>query len=157
MDTKGVNSLKHQILTFEELIAPLSRGKVMVVVECLNIEGCEQPEIRGELAELLNLSFGTGYDDWEEFLDYGFVLIEGENKQEFVTEATLLIDYLRNDKFQAMIQADLFVDGFLTASSWTGEPEVWNIGSTAPKPAKSVVLRFPVERINRNKDKDSKK
>ena len=128
----------------------------MVVVECLNIEGCERPEIMAELAELLNLGFGTGCDDWEDFLDYGFVLIEGENKQEYVTEATLLIDYLRNEKFQAMIQADLFVNGFLMASSWTGGPELWNIADTAPKPAKSVVLRFPVEKINRYKDKDSK-
>jgi len=105
----------------------------MVVVECLNIEGCEQPEIMAELAELLNLGFGTGDDDWEDFLDYGFVLIEGDNKQEFVLEATSLIDYLRKEKFQAMIQADLFVDGFLMASSWMGGPELWNIADTAPK------------------------
>lgn len=145
--------MKHRITTFEELIAPLSRGKVMVVVECLNIEGCEQPEIMNELSELMNLGFGAGYDDWEDFLDYGFVVLEGESKPELVTEGTLLIDYLRNDVFQGLIQADLFVDGVLQASSWTGGPEVWNMADS-PKPDKSVVIRFPVEKINRRKDKD---
>jgi len=146
--------LKHRIISFEELIAPLSKGKAMVVVECLNIEGCENPDIMNEVSEILNLGFGTGYDDWEDFLDYGFVVVEGECKPENITEATLLIDYLRNEKFQALIQADLFVDGILHASSWTGDPEVWNIAEPLQKPAKSVVIRFPVEKVNRRKDTD---
>lgn len=150
--------MKHQIVCFEELIAPLSRGKVMVVVECLNIEGCEQPDIMNELAQVMNLGYGTDYDDWEDFLDYGFVVFESDNKSEFVTEATLLIDYLRNEKFQAVIQADLFVDGVHLASSWTGDPDVLDIADTVPKSAKSksVVIRFPVEKINRRNDTDIK-
>jgi len=148
--------LKHRIVTFEELIAPLSKDKAMVVVECLSIEGCEQPDIMQELSEIMNLGFGDGYDDWEDFLDYGFVLIEGESKPEFVTEVTLLIDYLRKEKFQAVIQADLFVDGILQASSWTGDPEMWSITDNSSKPTKSVVIRFPVEKTNRRNDKDAK-
>ena len=143
-------------MSFEELIAPLSQGKVMVVVECLNIEGCEQPQVMEELSELMNLGFGNGYDDWEDFLDYGFVVIEGDNNQEFLTEATVLIDYLRNEKFQTVIQADLFVDGILLDSSWTGDPEVWSAMNNVPKQTKSVVIRFPVEKIKRHKDTDIK-
>lgn len=148
--------MKHRIMSFEELIAPLSQGKVMVVVECLNIEGCEQPQVMEELSELMNLGFGNGYDDWEDFLDYGFVVIEGDNNQEFLTEATVLIDYLRNEKFQTVIQADLFVDGILLDSSWTGDPEVGSAMNNAPKQTKSVVIRFPVEKIKRRKDTDIK-
>ena len=47
--------MKHAVVSFEELIAPLSRGKVLVLVECLNIEGCEEPDIMQELSELLDL------------------------------------------------------------------------------------------------------
>ena len=144
--------MKHRIVSFEELIAPLSLGKVMLVVECLNIEGCEEPSVMEDLTKVMNLGFGAGYDDWEDFLDYGFVVIEGENKQEFVTEAMLLIDYLRNKKYQAVLQADLFVDGVLLASSWTGDPEVWNIVNEVPKATKSVVIRFPLEKIKRRID-----
>ena len=134
------------------MIAPLSKGKLMVVVECLNIEGCDQPEIMAELSEVLNLGYGDDYDDWEDFLDFGFVVLEEENQPDSVAEANLLIDYLRNDKFQSLIQADLFIDGMLTASSWTGDPELWNTEEAADKQKKSVVIRFPLERINRRKE-----
>ena len=148
--------MKHHIITFEELVAPLSLGKIMVVVECLSIEECDQPEIMTELSEILSFKCDAEGDDWEDFLDYGFVVIEGENTPEFLAEASLLIDFLRNEKYQNMIQADLFVDGILQASSWTGVAEEWIITPEIKKPAKSVVLRFPVERTNRHKDTDAK-
>jgi hypothetical protein len=148
--------LKHRIVSFEELIAPLSQGKVMLVVECLSIEGCEQPGIMDDLSRILNLGVGAEYDDWEDFLDFGFVVKEGENKLEDLTEATLLIEYLSNEKFQSVIQADLFVDGILHASSWTGNTEAWGMTDNIPKSAKSVVIRFPVEKIKRRKDTDFK-
>jgi hypothetical protein len=149
-------TLKHLIVTFEELIAPLSKGKVMVVVECLCIEACEQPDIMDELSAILNLGFGTGYDEWDDFLNYGFVVIEGESSPEFMTEVTLLIDYLRNEKFRSLIQADLFVDGVLQASSWTMDLEGMNKPDAFMQPAKSVVIRFPMEKIKRRKDTDIK-
>ena len=67
--------MEHRILAFEELIAPLSYKKVMLVVECLSIEGCESPDIMSELTEVMNLGFGSEYDEWEDFLDFGFVLL----------------------------------------------------------------------------------
>ena len=149
--------MEHRIVTFEELISPLSKGKVMVVVECLSIEGCEHPDIMNELSEVMNLGFGSGFDDWEDLLDYGFVVLEGECKPEIVTEATLLIDYFRNEKFLAIIQADLFVDGTIQASSWTGDPEIWNITEETPKHTKSVLIRFPIEKIKRSKNTDIEK
>ena len=148
--------MKHAVVSFEELIAPLSRGKVLVLVECLNIEGCEEPDIMQELSELLDLGFASGFDDWEDFLDYGFLVIEGELQDENKAEANLLIDYLRNDKFRDVVQADLFVDGVLQDSSWNGEPTLWNISTEKPKSGKSVVIRFPVEKINRRKDSENK-
>ena len=33
---KGSDILKHAIVSFEELVAPLSQGKVLVLVECLS-------------------------------------------------------------------------------------------------------------------------
>ena len=148
--------MKHAIVSFEELVAPLSQGKVLVLVECLSIEGCERPDIMNELADILNLGFNSGFDDWEDFLDYGFLVIEGELHAENETEAALLIDYLRNEKFRDVVQADLFVDGVLQDSSWNGEPEVWDIHAEKPKVDKSVVIRFPVEKVNRRKDPGSK-
>ncbi|NMC32872.1 MAG: hypothetical protein GYA36_10530 [Veillonellaceae bacterium] len=144
--------MKHRILSFEELIAPLSKGKLMLVVECLNIEGCDQPEIMAELSEVLSLGYGEDFDDWEDFLDFGFVVVEEENRPDYVAEAHLLIDYLKNEKFQPLIQADLFIDGILTASSWNGEPEVWNIAESVEKPKNSVIIRFPLERISRRQE-----
>ena len=149
--------MQHAIVSFEELIAPLSRGKVLVLVECLSIEGCEQPQIMKELSELLGLGFGCGFDDWDDFLDYGFLVIEGELKPENEKEASLLIDYLRKEKFRELIQADLFIDGELQDSSWNGEPELWDIVAEKAKMDKSVVIRFPIEKINRRKDPGMKK
>lgn len=155
---KGVRKiLKHAIVSFEELIAPLSQGKLLVLVECLSIEGCEQPDVMKELAEILDMGFGSGFDDWEDFLDYGFLVIEGELTTDNETEAALLIDYLRNEKFREVVQADLFVDGLLQDSSWNGEPSIWDISSKKPKVDKSVVIRFPVEKIKRHKDSGNKK
>ena len=148
--------MKHAIVSFEELVAPLSQGKVLVLVECLSIEGCEQTDIMNELVEVLDLGFQSGFDEWEDFLDYGFLVIEGELHPENETEAALLIDYLRNDKFRDVVQADLFVDGILQDSSWNGEPAVWDIHAEKPKADKSVVIRFPVEKINRHKDPGNK-
>ena len=149
--------MEHRILAFEELIAPLSHKKVMLVVECLSIDGCENPEIMNELMELMNLGFGSGYDEWEDFLDFGFVVIEGAPTSENVAEASSLIEYLRHEKFQPLIQADLFVDGALLSSSWTGMPESGPVFEPVAKPVKSVVIRFPLEKIGRRSEPEMKK
>ena len=149
--------MNRAIVSFEDLIAPLSKGKVMLLIECLSIEDCEQPDIMADLAELLDLGFGPGFDDWEDFLSFGFLVVEDEIKPENETEATLVIDYLRNEKFRDIIQADLFIDGVLQDSSWNGEPELWDIVEKKPKGDKSVIIRFPIEKINRHKDPGIKK
>jgi hypothetical protein len=149
--------LNRAIVSFEDLIAPLSKGKVLLLIECLNVEECEQPELMTDLSELLDLGFGPGFDDWDDFLGFGFLVMEGEIKPENETEAALVLDYLRNEKFRDVIQADLFVDGALQDSSWNGEPELWDMATQKPKDGKSVVIRFPIEKINRHKDPGVKK
>ena len=129
----------------------------MLVVECLSIDGCENPEIMNELMELMNLGFGSGYDEWEDFLDFGFVVIEGAPTSENVAEASSLIEYLRHEKFQPLIQADLFVDGVLLSSSWTGMPESGSVVEPVAKPVKSVVIRFPLEKVGRRSEPKMKK
>ena len=156
---KGPSRVQHRILAFEELIAPLSYKKVMLVIECLSIDGCENPEIMSELTEVMNLGFGADYDEWDDFLDYGFVVIEGAPTSENIAEASLLVDYLRHEKFQPLIQADLFVDGVQLSSSWNGNPAAETVGqvSTQPvKPIKSVLIRFPLERVARRNETDNK-
>ena len=152
--------MEHRILAFEELIAPLSYKKVMLVVECLSIEGCESPDIMSELTEVMNLGFGSEYDEWEDFLDFGFVVIEGAPTAENIAEASLLVDYLRHERFQPLIQADLFVDGVLLGSSWSGNQSAESVNQPVPKqvkPVKSVLIRFPLERVARHSEKDGKK
>lgn len=149
--------MEHRILAFEELIAPLSHKKVMLVVECLSIDGCENPDIMNELMEVMNLGFGSEYDEWEDFLDFGFVVIEGAPTSENIAEASSLIEYLRHEKFQPLIQADLFVDGVLLSSSWTGMPESGPVFEPISKPVKSVVIRFPLERVGRRSEPETKK
>jgi hypothetical protein len=136
------------------MVAPLSAGKALIIVECLNLEGCERPDIMEPLSEVLDLRYGPGYDEWDDFLDYGFLLIEGEMNDANLAESNLLIDYLRNEKFRELIQADLFIDGVHVASSWEGNPDLW---AEAPrKNEKAVVLRFPVEKIKRRQDPTEK-
>lgn len=152
--------MEHRILAFEELIAPLSYKKVMLVVECLSIEGCESPDIMSELTEVMNLGFGSEYDEWEDFLDFGFVVIEGAPTAENIAEASLLVDYLRHERFQPLIQADLFVDGVLLGSSWSGNQSAESVNQPVPKqvkPVKSVLIRFPLERVARHSETDGKK
>ena len=152
--------MEHRILAFEELIAPLSYKKVMLVVECLSLEGCESPDIMSELTEVMNLGFGSEYDEWEDFLDFGFVVIEGAPTAENIAEASLLVDYLRHERFQPLIQADLFVDGVLLGSSWSGNQSAESVNQPVPKqvkPVKSVLIRFPLERVARHSETDSKK
>ena len=152
--------MEHRILAFVELIAPLSHKKVMLVVECLSIEGCESPDIMSELTEVMNLGFGSEYDEWEDFLDFGFVVIEGAPTAENIAEASLLVDYLRHERFQPLIQADLFVDGVLLGSSWSGNQSAESVNQPVPKqvkPVKSVLIRFPLERVARHSETDSKK
>ena len=152
--------MEPRILAFEELIASLSYKKVMLVVECLSIEGCESPDIMSELTEVMNLGFGSEYDEWEDFLDFGFVVIEGAPTAENIAEASLLVDYLRHERFQPLIQADLFVDGVLLGSSWSGNQSPESVNQPVPKqvkPVKSVLIRFPLERVARHSETDSKK
>lgn len=127
----------------------------MLVVECLSIDGCENPDIMNELMEVMNLGFGSEYDEWEDFLDFGFVVIEGAPTSENIAEASSLIEYLRHEKFQPLIQADLFVDGVLLSSSWTGMPEGGAVFEPVSKPVKSVVIRFPLERVGRRSEPET--
>ena len=137
------------------MIAPLSIGRVLVVVECLNIDACMRPDIAKGVSELLDLKHGSRFDEWEDFLDFGFVLVEDEVTDANVAEGHLMIDYLRNDKYREFIQADLFVDGTHVASSWEDGPDLWT-EDAADKPNKSVVLRFPIEKIRRHHDSGKK-
>lgn len=148
--------LNRAIVSFEDLIAPLSKGKTLLLIECLSIEGCEQPDIMSDLSELLDLGFGPDFDDWDDFLNLGFFVMEGEIKPENENEAALMIDYLRNEKFRDIVQADLFIDGVLMQSSWDGAPVLWDISEPKPKRDKSVVIRFPIEKINRRKEPEHK-
>jgi len=79
-------------------------------------------------------------------------VIEGAPNTGNITEAGLLIDLLRQTKFQPLIQADLFVDGFLRASSWTGDSDPWSAAEDKVKLTKSVVIRFPVEKTKKRND-----
>ena len=113
-----------------------------------------------ELTEVMNLGFGSEYDEWEDFLDFGFVVIEGAPTAENIAEASLLVDYLRHERFQPLIQADLFVDGVLLGSSWSGNQSAESVNQPVPKqvkPVKSVLIRFPLERVARHSEIDSKK
>jgi hypothetical protein len=148
--------LKHRIIDFVELIAPLSVGKIMVVMECLNVEECDHLEIMSELSEIMDLKVDDEYDEWEDFLEYGFVVKEGEPKPEVIAEALILIEYFRKERFQSLIQADLFVDGICQASSWNGEDCECKMPDKMLKQTKSVLIRFPVEKTRQNTDVETK-
>lgn len=149
--------MRHSTQTFTELIAPMSINKVLVVVECLDPDGCDQPEIRSEIKDILDLGCVGGLDEWKDFLDAGFAVVEGPLSDENITEASLLIDFLRHQQFHLLLVGDLFINGEFEESSWEGDPsQQWipKEKSATRKENENVVLHFPVDRIKRRKDSE---
>lgn len=143
--------MKQRMISFEEFIAPLSRNKVMLVVECIDIIGCDSPEIRDEIGEILNLQFGPDCEEWEDFLDKGYIVLDAEINSENVAWCKKVVDLLQNcEDYYPIIQVDLFVDGALMRSSWQANSASCQDGP--PQRYKTVVIPFPVDRRTKQQD-----
>lgn len=141
--------MKQRSLSFEELVAPISRNKAVLILEGIDLIGCDLPKIRDEIGALLNLEFSPDYDEWEDFLDNGFILLEGDLSPETIEWCEKAVELFQaNEEYNLLMQISFFVDGTLKNNTWKTDLDIdRNIPS---KPFKTIVIPFPVERTNRN-------
>lgn len=92
-----------------ELIAPYSKGKVLVLLEAVDPVVCDQMDHFFSLFKKLGLS-AKSIAVFENFLEHGLLAIYAEISNTSKNEAVGLIDYFRQAEFKNAIRATLFID-----------------------------------------------
>lgn len=96
-----------QAVSLDKMILPLSKDKILILIESQNPKLCDQMETS---FALLN---GIGYelaDLFDEFLTNRYLTVEAAISPENERAATELVNYLNTDKLSQAVKAYLFVN-----------------------------------------------
>ncbi len=95
--------------SLNELIAPRSKGKVLLFLEAVDPVVCD--EIDRSFSIFKRLGLGTESTEiFEDFLEHGMLAVHSEISSISKDEASRLVNYFRQEKFRNAIRATLFID-----------------------------------------------
>lgn len=117
--------LQGQAVSFEDLVAPWSKGSVLTLVEMLDLQLCDQMDNALAIIKGLELRSDAQNRLFDQFLKQGYLIIRDELSQESKIQALQILDFFRQKNLQAAAKAYLFIDeafvehsGDSLASSW---------------------------------------
>ena len=102
--------LQGQAVSFEELAAPWSKGKVLILVEMLDVHFCDQMDNALAIIKGLELRSDGQNNLFDQFLQQGYLVMREEISQENKSRAIQIVDYFRQKSLQAAAKAYLFID-----------------------------------------------
>lgn len=103
--------LQSQAVTVEDLVAPLSRDSVFVLIEVLNAQICDQMDVSLEIIKGINLNSDSNGKIFDQFIEGGFLTCKSVISEENLARAGHLIDWFRQKKLRPAVRAYLFLDG----------------------------------------------
>jgi len=110
--------LNYQATAFEELVKPLSHGKVLLLLEVTDPAQCDQMDYYHAILKGIGVGDGSGL--MEDLMDQGFLKFETGLSEESKRVAGAVVDYFRQKMLKDVIQAYLFVDSELVEHSSDG-------------------------------------
>lgn len=119
--------LQGQAVSFEELAAPWSKGNVLILVEMLDFQLCDQMDNALKIMKGLELKSDGQNRLFDQFLQQGYLIIRDELSQENKSHATQILDYFRQKELQAAAKAYLFIDQELVQHSKDSVVSSWDL------------------------------
>ena len=122
-----------KVTPFDELVTPLSKGKVFVLFELTDPALCDEMDCSLAVAQGLRLQLNAIPNILEEFLKHGYMVAESECSEENRRAAFELVDYFRQEKVRHAVRAYLFINLQFIGHSWDGvrrSPEAWDFPRT---------------------------
>jgi hypothetical protein len=115
----------YKVTGFDEIVGPMSRGKVLVLLRVSDPARCDQIDCYQALLKGIGVAEGTLL--LESFLERGFLAAETTISEDSTHLANQVVDYFRGKKLQEAVQAYLFIDGNLVEHSGDGKPSVQEV------------------------------
>ncbi|HMM21862.1 MAG TPA: hypothetical protein PKA10_14180 [Selenomonadales bacterium] len=128
--------LNYQATAFEELVKPLSEGKVLLLLEVTDPAQCDQIDYYQAILKGIGASDGSSL--MENLLIRGFLKLETDLSDENKGMAEEIVDYFRQKMFKEVIRAYLFVDSQLAEHSCDGAVSAYDVMAEIGCPVQSI-------------------
>lgn len=103
--------LESQAVSLDELVAPLSKGRVFLLVEVLDAQTCDQMDVALAIIKGMNLKSDSMSDVFDGLLSNGYLTAKSNISEEMIVQGSHIIDYFRQKKLRTSAKAYLFIDG----------------------------------------------
>lgn len=125
--------IRYSAKSFDELATPLSRNKIVLLVEIADPDRAEQLDLLPLMAGGLGLA-GAVDDMLEKTHDHNYLLAEAEISDKNKQASLAVIDYFRQSKIRDVVKAYLFIDEQLIENSRDGLPSMFDLLAQLPAP-----------------------
>ncbi|MGI6092141.1 MAG: hypothetical protein ACOYD5_03960 [Negativicutes bacterium] len=103
--------LESQAVSLEELVAPLSKGSVFLLVEVLDAETCDQMDVALTIIKGIDIKSDSTSDVFDGLLSHGYLTAKSNLSEEMIIKGSQIIDFFRQKKLRTSAKAYLFIDG----------------------------------------------
>jgi hypothetical protein len=114
-------------ISFDDLLSPLSRDKVFILLEVLDPVICEQFEHSVSIAKYLDIRLDTIPNEYEAFLKSGFGVIEKSLTNGNRDWAANTLDFFRQKNLRDAVKAYLFIDQSFIGHSRDGSTAILDV------------------------------
>ena len=133
--------LRIKPVSFDDLVSPLSRGKIFILLEVLDPLRCETLDCALAISSYLNIKIDKLPNDYEAFVSYGFMTIERNISEPNRIWSEAALDFFRQRKVREAVKACLFIDEELIGHSQDGHTSVFDILSDIQPPLMTAMPR----------------
>jgi len=123
--------LTYSAKSFDELATPLSRNKILLLIEIADPNRAEQIDLYSLILGGLGID-GTPGNVAEDFLDLGYLVAETEISERNRNICLGVVDSFRQSRIQDIAKAYLFIDEQLVEHSRDGLPSMFDLVAQLP-------------------------
>lgn len=114
-------------LTFEGLLAPLSKGKILLLLEVLDPLAGDHFDCSMQIAQHLNISLDKIPNCYEDFMKSGYLLVENVVNDDNKKWGIASLDFFRQNKIKRAVKAYLYINSAFIGHSCDGHSATLDI------------------------------
>lgn len=133
--------LRIKPVSFDDLVSPLSRKKILILLEVLDPLRCENLDCALAISAYLNIQIDKLPNDYEAFVSSGFMTIEHNISETSRTWSEAALDFFRQRKVRDAVKAYLFINEEFIGHSQDGHTSVFDILSDIQPPLMTTATR----------------
>lgn len=114
-------------VSWSELVSPLSKDKILILLEVVHPSICETLECSLAISNCLNMRIDCLPNEYEAFVAAGFMSIERTISDANRSWAETTVDFFRQQKLCRAVKAYLFINQQLISHSRDGHTSVFDL------------------------------